>query len=195
MEAKLRLMGVGSVIFEKNKKSEMSKISNLIKVREYGKWLYYRFDNIPRLADPIYGSAEIQPKAKDFRYTMNRWFDKYNGSNHWQIIDLGSNSVKEFQRAIESSSQKYCNIDIQVDFFGFDFVTSCVGSPHILKFAYHSSFKSSTGDPIYLISPGMMGVIPSQEKSDSNWSNIHLEASQLDFHYHSSYLNDFYTPK
>ena len=164
MEAKLRLMGVGSVIFEKNKKSEMSKISNLIKVKEYGKWLYYRFDHRPRLADPIYGFAEIQPKTKEFRYVMNKWFDEYDGSHQWQIIDLGQSSVMDFKKAIEDNTQKDCDIDVQVDFFGFDFVTSCVGRPHILKFAYHSSFKSSTGDPIYLISPGMMGVVPSQEK-------------------------------
>ena len=162
LEAKLRLMGVGSIIFEEGKESEMSRMSNLIKVKKYGKWLYYRFNSVTRLAEPIYGSAEIQSKTKDFRYIMNRWFDEYDESNRWQIIDLGSDSIKEFQKAIESSSQKDCNIDIQVDFFGFDFVTNCVGSPHILKFAYHSSFKSSTGDPIYLLSPGMMGVVPSQ---------------------------------
>ena len=164
LEAKLRLMGVGSIIFEKGKESEMSRMPNLIRVKEYGKWLYYRFNSVTRLAEPIYGSAEIQPQTEGFRYTMNKWFDEYDGSNRWQIIDSGISSVKEFQEAIESSWQKDCDIDIQVDFFGFDLVTSCVGSPHILKFAYHSSFKTSTGDVIYLLSPGMMGVIPSQEK-------------------------------
>ncbi len=169
LEAKLKLMGVESIIINKTQKSEMSKTSNLVKIREYNIWTLYRFKNPPRLADPIYGTADIKPKTKDFRYIMNLWFDKYKGENYWQIIDLDQPSVTSFKKAIENNKQKDCDIDIQVDFFGLDFSTSCIGDPHILKFAYHSAIETSTKDPIYLMSPGMIGFVPSQEKIRFNF--------------------------
>lgn len=164
LSAKLQLMGVGHIIILTDEsKEKIRQADYLIEEEGYNPWTLYHLKNPPRLADPLYGSAALIKPEDGWKYTMNKWFDKYDGANQWQLVELGSRT-KDFKRAIEESFQQDCDISVTVDFFGFDLETSCVGVPHVVKFAYHSSWRTSSNDPIYLMSPGLIGIIPSQNK-------------------------------
>ena len=169
LDAKLELMGVEHLILAtQESKEKMQKASYLIEDGNYGPWTLYKTKSSPQLIEPIYGSASIIEKTKDWRLKMNEWFNQYNGDHNWQLINIGSD-VNNFKQAIESNTQKDCDTNVTVDFFGFDFETSCPDVPHIIKFAYHGSWKNSANDPIYLVSPGMIGIIPSQSKIRFNF--------------------------
>ncbi len=164
LDAKLELMGVGHLILAtQESKEKIQKASYLIEDGNYGPWTLYKTKNPPQLIEPLYGSASIIKKTSGWRHKMNEWFDQYNGNHQWQLINVGTD-VNNFKQAIESNTQKDCDTNVAVDFFGFDFETNCLHVPHIVKFAYHGSWKNSANDPIYLVSPGMIGIIPSQNK-------------------------------
>jgi hypothetical protein len=38
--------------------------------------------------------------------------------------------------------------------------TDCPGRLHVLKYAYHPSFRSSGGEPLFLVYPGYMALVP-----------------------------------
>ena len=89
-----------------------------------GPWTLYKMKNPPHLIEPFYGSASIIEKTSDWRHKMNEWFDQYDGDPKWQLINIGSD-VNNFKQAIESNTQKDCDTNVTVDFFGFDFETNC----------------------------------------------------------------------
>lgn len=164
LDAKLQLMGVGSLVLVTQKsKEKISKASYLLEDGIYGPWTLYKMRTTPHLAEPLYGSAQIIEKTRGWRHRMNEWFDQYNGNPQWQLIRLNAD-VGNFKQSIESNHRKDCDINVIADFFGFDLETDCLHIPHIIKFAYHSSWRNSANDPIYLISPGMIGIVPSQNK-------------------------------
>ena len=169
LDAKLALMGVGHLILAtQESKEKISKASYLAEDGSYGPWTLYKVKNPPHLIEPLYGSASVIEKTSGWRHKMNEWFDQYNGNHQWQLINLGYD-VNNFKQAIESNTQKDCDTNVTVDFFGFDFETNCPHVPHIIKFAYHGSWKNSANDSIYLISPGMIGIVPSQNKIRFNF--------------------------
>ena len=164
LEPKLKLMGIGHIIvLTKESKKKIRQADFLIEEEGFDPWTLYHLKDTPSFADPLYGSAMLIEQTDDWRHTMNKWFDQYDGKNKWQLLALNSDTEK-FQQAVENNSQKDCDTNVIVDFFGFNFETDCVGVPHIVKFAYHPSWQTSTNDPIYLMSPGLMGFIPSKNK-------------------------------
>ena len=159
---KLNLMGIGHIIvLTDESKEKIRQADYLIEEEGFNPWTLYHLKDTPSLADPIYGFVTLIEKEGDWRHKMNKWFDQYDGKNQWQLLVLDSDT-QNFKTAIENNSQKDCETNVKVDFFGFGLQTSCVGVPHVVKFAYHPSWKTSTEDPIYLISPGLIGVVPSQ---------------------------------
>ena len=161
---KLNLMGIGHIIvFTDESREKIRQADYLIEEQGFDPWTLYHLKSPPSFADPIYGSVELIEKTEDWRHTMNKWFDQYDGQNAWQLIALNSDT-ENFKTSIENSSEKDCDTNVTVDFFGFDLETNCVGAPHVVKFAYHPSWKTSTYDPIYLISPGLIGMVPSENK-------------------------------
>ena len=161
---KLKLMGVGHIIILTDEsKEKIRQASYLIEEEGFDPWTLYHLKDAPSFADSLYGSASLVEQTDDWRHTMNKWFDQYDGKNRWQLLALNSDT-ENFKKAIENNSQKDCDTNVTVDFFGFDLETNCVGVPHVVKFAYHPSWKTSTNDPIYLMSPGLIGFVPSQNK-------------------------------
>ena len=159
---KLNLMGIGHIIVLTDESKEKIRQADYLTEEEgFDPWTLYHLKDPPSLADPIYGFATLIEKEDDWRHKMNKWFDQYDGKNQWQLLALDSDT-QTFKTAIENNSQEECETNVVVDFFGFDLQTSCVGVPHVVKFAYHPSWKTSTNDPIYLMSPGLIGIVPSQ---------------------------------
>ena len=164
LKAKLHLMGVESIIALTDEvKAKMREVTWLREGKTYGLWTLYDTTFSTSFLHPLSGTVEVIDRKDSWRKKMNEWFDQYDGQNHWQIVSTGT-PVEKFKRAIEHNQQKDCDTDVQVDFFGFDLQTSCVGVPHIVTFAYNSSWKNSANDPIYLMAPGVIGLIPSQSQ-------------------------------
>ena len=127
-------MGIGHIIvLTDESKEKIRQADYLIEETGVDPWALYHLKNTPSFADPLYGVADLVEQKDDWRHTMNKWFDKYDGKNQWQLINLNSNTER-FKLAIENNSQKDCETKVLVDFFGFDLETNCVDVPHIVKF-------------------------------------------------------------
>jgi len=81
--------------------------------------------------------------------------------DNW-VLRSDQGDVSRIVESIRKNEIVECDTDVEVDFFGFDFKTSCPGIPHLVKFAYHDSWKTSTADSLSLISPGLIAFIPSE---------------------------------
>jgi hypothetical protein len=57
-----------------------------------------------------------------------------------------------------------CTPSVKIQFSSLTLSTNCPGVLHQLRFAYHSTWRTSTGDGIYLLSPGFLGIVPSAEE-------------------------------
>ncbi len=54
-----------------------------------------------------------------------------------------------------------CEPTVKVDYNQIVLDTPCPGAAHLLKFSFHPAWKASTGDALFLVSPGFIGIIPS----------------------------------
>jgi hypothetical protein len=59
-----------------------------------------------------------------------------------------------------------CKPSLAVDYNHLSLQTNCPGHLHLIKFAYHPTFQTNTGDPLFMLSPGFIGIVPSAEKVD-----------------------------
>lgn len=169
LKPKLDLMGVGQIIAVTDEiKGKLRMLPYLTEDGPYGLWSVYRVKSPPQMIQPLSGTVDLIEKKEDWRYQMNKWFDQHKGQDHWQLVSYGP-SVEDFKRAIQTNQQKDCQGQITVDFFGFDLQTNCVGIPHLLKFAYNSSWRNSANDDLYIMAPGMIGFIPSRSKIRFNF--------------------------
>ena len=77
-------------------------------------------------------------------------------------------SEESEQRILNSiaswSGGEGCKPTLEVGFSEIRLSTNCPEKAHLLKFAYHSSWKASSGAEIFNVSPGYMALIPGTEK-------------------------------
>ncbi len=55
-----------------------------------------------------------------------------------------------------------CAPSVEVNFNFIRLHTNCPGYAHYLKFAYHPSWRTDSGDKLFLASPGFIGIIPTR---------------------------------
>ena len=88
-----------------------------------------------------------------------KWFNAYDGKQ--PFLASGVNEGFQRQAAIWSGAAD-CSPSVRVDFNRITLRTPCPGKAHYLKFAYHPTWRADTGDSLFLVSPGFLGIVPSR---------------------------------
>jgi hypothetical protein len=162
----LQLLGVSQLILVTDDVvAQADKVPFLEHQKDYGFWHLYN----SKLAAPLVEVLEKPPgflKTRDFKHEFYDWFLSYQKGQSF-LIDAKPEEHEKILSSIHSG--KDCHPQVKVDFDVINLQTDCPNQFHILKFAYHSTFKASTGDRLYLTSPGFIGIIPSQNRVSIRW--------------------------
>ncbi len=115
------------------------------------------YASVPRI--PL----ELIP-VKDWRERFWQWFIDYKADKPQLIVDL-SGKIASQDYGVNVSQETACSPRVKVEFNKLTLETNCPNQFHILKFAYHDSWKSDGGESIFLTSPGFIGMKPQKEKT------------------------------
>jgi hypothetical protein len=160
----LRMMGVSDLILMSSEVRTQADKSDFLKADgSFGLWHLYRSSVQAPLAEVLQKPPEWL-ETTDFKRSFYEWFLDYNPETPYQII-----APKESHAKIEQAVGGDCHPNLKVEFNQLTLETDCVGKYHILKFAFHSTWKASSEDELFLTSPGFIGLIPSQAKVVLTW--------------------------
>lgn len=160
------LMGISEIITISPEVTQQADNFQFLKKKgQFGIWHLYESLLPAKLADVLRQTPDFV-EEKNFKMTFYEWFKNWSGNEKFQVV-----AASEFQEAILQASQgtQSCNPVVQVDFGRLKLETDCPGKFHILKFAYHSTWKTDSGDRLFLTSPGFIGLIPSNSTVELKW--------------------------
>jgi hypothetical protein len=100
--------------------------------------------------------------AKFWKRDFYTWNTEFDMNRPQLVIDPELQDRHEIIATAEDTVA--CNPTVRADYNWIELTTNCPGKLHWLKYTYHPTFKADSGDPIYLIAPGHMALIPSQER-------------------------------
>jgi hypothetical protein len=173
----MKLLGVQDMILITPEiRGEAEKTGAVIPTKAFGPWHLYTFKDQTKMVEVPKESFNIISE-KNWKESFFNWYRSYNGFQKYELVDknLSATEKEHFTNpktfTNEEGALRDCQTDIAVDFTGITLGTGCPGRPHILKFAYHPTFRADTGDKIYLVSPGFMMITPSKTR-------VHLEFGQ-----------------
>jgi hypothetical protein len=167
---KLELMGVGDLILiTPEVKDQTARLTDLKAGAVHGPWQHFNFHSRPSLVEvfsasprfvelPIGASSGPNDPSGGWKRLFYRWFTEYTGKE--QMIVANAPYLPQTQEFWANPSA--CKPEVQVKMNELLLRTPCPGKPHFLKFAFHPTWRSSTGDPLFLVSPGFIGIVPSQ---------------------------------
>jgi hypothetical protein len=160
----LSLMGISDLILISSEvRSQADDVRFLHNDGDFGLWHLYKSDQAAPLVEVMKTPPEWAEFA-DFKKTFYQWFLDYSAEKPYLVIAPENEKAK-----ITAAVGGDCHPKLTVDFNRLDLETDCPGKFHVLKFAYHSTWKASTGDEIFLTSPGFIGLIPSAKKMTLTW--------------------------
>lgn len=160
------LMGVSDLILiSEEAQAQASKLTFLQKQGDYGLWHHYHSTKPAPLVDVLRQPPQTIPSG-NFKAEFYSWFLRYTGREPFLLVNDSKDTSKVFS-AIASNEE--CHPTLEVDFSEMKLKTDCPGKFHYLKFAFHSTWKTSTKDELYLLSPGFIGIIPSQNEVHFKW--------------------------
>ncbi len=130
-------------------------------------------DKFTKKAPP--GSPPESPRVpvdpKQWKDLFYYWLKNYEPGMPYVVHPLNERDDLALSAMLTTESGKKiwsggaeCAPRLKVDFDTLTLNTTCPGRAHLLKFAYHSSWKADTEDPIYLVSPGYMAIVPSKSE-------------------------------
>jgi len=155
---RLRLMGVQDLILVSDETRSQADASPLYRKRgDFDIWHLYTINEPVALAEVVQ-RAEMTNET-DWKELFYKWFGAYDGTAPFL---LHASTVPAGFTPAEPPAG--CAAGVSVSFSDVVLRTNCPGSLHILKFAYHPSWRSDTGEPVMLISPGMMAIAPRGEQ-------------------------------
>lgn len=160
----LKLMGASQLILSSDEVLEQARKASWLEHQgTFGMWHLYG------VKDPV-SYVEYLKKLplfidqKQFKETFYAWFKAYQPDTLWQVVrGIGNLTLPKMRESLLDEGQN-CDAKVEVNFDQIDLKTNCPGKFHILKFAYHSSWRSQTNEELYLISPGFIGLIPKQSQ-------------------------------
>ncbi len=155
---RLRLLGVQQLILiSPEMLSEANLSSDVASEGGFGDWWLFRLKEQVSLAGVFHTAPRFL--SGDFKEEFLKWFNTYDGKQPF----LASGVDEEFQRqAAIWSAAADCSPSVRVDFNRISLRTRCPGKAHYLKFAYHPTWRADTGDSLFLVSPGFLGIVPSR---------------------------------
>jgi len=170
--AHLNLLGVTDLILvDKDLLKQADASPWLKKKSSFTPWIHYQNLDNPKLVEVLNQSPAIS--AGQFKKEFYDWFLVYNGTQR-HLLSLNDSNIREpqtlpFQLEAATSDVSNCSPTVAVDFRGLSLKTDCPGKLHLLKFAFHSTWRASTGDDLFLLSPGYIGIIPSESEVRLTW--------------------------
>jgi hypothetical protein len=156
-EGRQELMGVQQLILSSNIALSAAASAPFLKSKfTFGPWTVYENKKPIPMVETFSVKPELIP-FDDWRVKFWDWFRVFQKGKPFLIT-----AEKETQLPSESSwvANKECHPSTTVDFSGIYLKTDCPGVAHYLKYAYNPSFTSSNGEPIFLVSPGFLGIVP-----------------------------------
>jgi hypothetical protein len=161
----LKLLGVGSLILMTDDlRNQARKVPELIEGKTFGPWQVFEFRQKPSLVEVL--SKPVRwISNNDWKKQFYDWFINYKPGDLFLALDNQEISSAE-KNLIRTSSAGYdeCAPCLSVTFNKMKLSTNCPGKPHFLKMAYHPSWKTSSGDKLFIISPGFILFIPSRKE-------------------------------
>ncbi|MEZ0392158.1 MAG: hypothetical protein ACAH59_08090, partial [Pseudobdellovibrionaceae bacterium] len=159
------LMGISQLILiSPEVRNQAGRLDFLDFKDQYGIWYLYD-SKIPTALVEVLREAPRFIPEKNFKSEFYNWFLAYTGQEPFLVVA----PEKDQPRILQSVGHQECHANVTVDFRQIKLTTDCPGRFHILKFAFHSTWKASTGDSLYLMSPGFIGFIPSQSEVTLTW--------------------------
>ena len=166
----MRLLGVQDMaLITPEVRSQASESNEVKATNSFGPFHLYTFKTPTSMAEVPKFPFKIIPK-EGWKQAFFDWYRGYPENYNFELVDRGLTAEekerftnpKNFQD--NEGSNTDCKTDLAVDFTGIILGTSCPGRPHILKFAYHPTFRADTDDKIYLVSPGFIMLTPSKSR-------------------------------
>lgn len=169
------LMGISDYIFiTPEVRAQADEATFLKKSESFAGWHVYSMKEKPSLVDVW--EKPVKWIGKDnYKREFYDWFQKYSDKSEFLIVDR-FDSKKIFQakwaqaemlRKVEHSIN--CTPQLAVEFDRMTLQTNCPGKFHIIKFAFHSTWKASNKEPLFLVSPGFIGLFPERETTVLEW--------------------------
>lgn len=166
---KLSLLGVGELILTSPEiLAQAEKADFLHKEAEFGMFHLYAMNNQPSYAE-VFQKRPRLIDTPDWRNRFYDWFREYDGSQPFLLLKerAPASIVASLAGGDHSQSNIWeggddCRPEVEVNFNTLTLRTPCPGRAHYLKFSFHSTWKTDTGDPTFLVSPGFIGLVPTK---------------------------------
>jgi hypothetical protein len=166
-----KLLGISDLILITPKVRELAKgIPGLKLEKVAGPWAAYHF------AEPIqYVSglteAPLIYEEKDYKAKFFEWFLDYHPLQKKWIAHTGDDPRADLSKISHDAwiMPPDCKPVVEVMLNSISLHTNCPGHVHVLKFSYNPGFVSETGEPLFVMSPGYIGIIPQSENLKLNY--------------------------
>lgn len=167
---KLKLFGIRDVILSSKKMLEQAEQTEAVQAEGvFGIWHVFRLKTSSPLVSVV--STLQQTSREDWKKEFYKWFLDYSGTQDYLVkvdSESGANdALMEFLNRPENKVKTdliKCSPELKVQFNRIELVTDCPGAFHVIRFGYHPTFQASSGDELYLVSPGFIGIIPSEKR-------------------------------
>ena len=159
---KLELMGVSDLILISNETRALAdQDPHYVAGPSFAPWYIYHLKETPTLVETFQQKPTPLAPAdqKNWKRKFLEWFVKFDGTQPMLIRELPPGV--SLDSAVWSDA-KDCRPEVHADFNELTLRTPCPGKAHVLKFGYHPTWQADSGDPLFLVSPGFIGIIPSK---------------------------------
>lgn len=162
--ARLDLMGVNQLILVTDPVVTQARDASFLEETDtIMPWHLFKVRNPVALAG-VFEREPIQVPLKDWRDLFYEWFSKFDGNQPYLVSSLSDTQLFRSPTTDLTSSNSACSPKVVVGFKKLTLKTKCPGKPHFLKFSFHPAWQTNDSDtPLFLVSPGFIGLIPHQE--------------------------------
>jgi hypothetical protein len=159
----MRLLGVGAMLVTtKGVVTQAEAEPALTQTTVAGPWHLFTLKEQPEMAAVMTQAPQAVPKA-DWKKTFWTWFENYTETSPFEVVDDGrlpEGGITAAQTAAAGS----CHPRVFATYNRIVLETDCPGKAHVLKYAFHGSWRADTGEKPFLVSPGFLGVVPKGER-------------------------------
>lgn len=171
-EDSLRLFGVGELILQSAQSLRAADEMEYLKAgKAFGIWHLYSLKPPPSLVEtfqqqPVSG---VLP-AMTWKETYFKWLTHYTRDLQKIVLDSSGRPFthsflrKHKMRRRTWRAPRSCRPSVEVNFDTIRLKTPCPGYAHFLKFGFHDTWRADTGDELFLVSPGFIGIVPSKSE-------------------------------
>ncbi len=159
-EERMELLGIKELILSSDISLKTAAEAPFLRKRmAAGPWTIFETVKSIPMAE-TFSSPPITVSLDDWKERAWRWFKEYERGKVFLVAAESETSLPSSPNWIPG---RECHPTTTVDFSGIYLKTDCPGYAHYLKYAYHPSFTSSGGEPLFLVSPGFLGIVPQAE--------------------------------